>query len=99
MENRTSQMDINLADWLRLAGVLQLSVLIASSLVPLKLNWKKDLAPLPTLHRQMYWTYRGYCLIGIVFLGVVSIVYADELAAGSGLAKAFCLYGALFWGI
>ena len=92
-------MDITLADWLRLAGIGQLSVLIASSLVPLKLNWKKDLASLPTLHRQMYWTYGGYVVMGIVFLGVVSILCADELAAGSRLAKAFCTYGALFWGV
>jgi hypothetical protein len=90
---------MNYADWLRLAGIGQLSVLVASSLVPLKLNWKKDLASLPTLHRQMYWTYGGYVVMSIVFLGIVSILCADELASGSRLAKIFCIYGAIFWGV
>jgi hypothetical protein len=92
-------MEITLADWLRLAGIGQLSILIASSLVPLKLNWKQDLASLPTLHRQMYWTYGGYVVMSIIFLGLVSLVCADELASGSRLAKALCIYGAVFWGV
>jgi hypothetical protein len=92
-------MNLTLADWIRLAGIGQLCILIASSLVPLKLNWKKDLASLPTLHRQMYWTYGGYVVMSIIFLGLVSILCADELAAGSRLAKAFCIYGGLFWGV
>src|SRR5262249_42873079 len=37
------------------AGCLQLCVLIASSLVPLRLNWRTSLDALPRLHRQLYW--------------------------------------------
>ena len=92
-------MDVELADLIRLAGALQLCVLVASALVPFKLNWKRDLAGLPTLHRQMYWTYGGYVVLGIVALGAVSLGCADELAAGSRLARAVCLYGAAFWGV
>ncbi|QEL18018.1 hypothetical protein [Limnoglobus roseus] len=92
-------MEIPLADWIRLAGLGQLSVLVASSLVPLRLNWKRDLAGLPVLHRQMYWTYGGYVVLGIITLGGTSLFCADELAAGSRLAQAFCLYGFLFWGV
>ena len=92
-------MNLTLADWIQLAGIGQLFVLFASSLVPLKLNWKQDLASLPTLHRQMYWTYGGYVVMSIIFLGITSILCADELATGSRLAKAFCMYGALFWGV
>ena len=92
-------MNLTLADWIQLAGIGQLSILVASSLVPLKLNWKQDLASLPTLHRQMYWTYGGYVVMSIIFLGITSILCADELVTGSRLAKAFCAYGALFWGV
>jgi hypothetical protein len=84
---------------IRAAGAGQLSVLVASSLVPFKLNWKRDLASLPTLHRQMYWTYGGYVVMGIVALGATSLLCADELAAGSRLGRAVCAYGALFWGV
>ena len=92
-------MDIALADLIRLAGAGQLSVLVASALVPFRLNWKRDLAPLPTLHRQMYWTYGGYVVLGIIALGVISLACADELAAGSRLARAVCGYAAVFWGV
>ena len=92
-------MDIALADLIRLAGVGQFSILIASSLVPFKLNWKRDLASLPTLHRQMYWTYGGYVVLGIVARALMSLTCADDLASGSRLGRAVCAYGALFWGI
>jgi len=92
-------MDVSLADVIRVAGAGQLSILIASSLVPFKLQFKRDLASLPTLHRQLYWTYGGYVVMGIITLGVISLACADELAAGSRLARAVCIYGTLFWGI
>jgi hypothetical protein len=92
-------MDIALADLIRLAGAGQLSVLIASSLVPFELNWKRDLASLPVLHRQMYWTYGGYVVLGIIALGAMSLACADELASGTRLGRAVCAYGALFWGV
>lgn len=92
-------MDLSLADLIRLAGAGQLSVLLASALVPFRLNWERDLASLPTLHRQMYWTYGGYVVLGIVALGAISLACADELAGGSRLGRAVCLYGAAFWGV
>ena len=55
--------------WL-IVGFSYVCVLAASALVPFRLNWKRDLAPLPKLHRQMYWTYGGYVVLGIVALGV-----------------------------
>jgi hypothetical protein len=91
--------EMSLSNVIRLAGAAQLSILIASSLVPFKLNFRHDLAVLPTLHRQLYWTYGGYVVMGIIVLGVISLTCADELAAGSRLARAVCIYGALFWGI
>ena len=91
-------MDASLSDLIRLAGAAQLCVLVASALVPVRLNWERDLASLPALHRQMYWTYGGYVVLGIVFLGGVSLTCAEELASGSRLGRAVCLYGLVFWG-
>lgn len=82
-----------------LAGYGQLSVLIASALVPNRLDWKAEFQKLTKLHRQMYWIYGGYVVLSIVAMGLISITQADELTNGSGLARAFCLYVALFWGI
>jgi hypothetical protein len=81
------------------AGIGQLGVLIASSLVPFRLNWRDELRPLSRLHRQMYWIYGGYVVLSIIAFGLISIGNAHELASGSRLARGFCLYVAVFWGI
>lgn len=81
------------------AGFAQLGVLIASSLVPLRLQWKTSLAGLPRLHRQLYWIYGGYVVLGIVGNGLVCIFNAEELAAGTRLARCVCGYIAVFWGV
>ncbi len=92
-------MTINLASAIFAAGVGQLSVLVASSLVPVRLQWQSVLAPLPVLVRQLFWVYGGYVVLSIISLGIISIVCAEELATGSLLARAFCAYVTLFWGI
>jgi hypothetical protein len=81
------------------AGLGQLSVLIAASLVPLRLNWKEELRGLSKLHRQMYWVYGGYVVLSITAFGLLSLFNAGELAAGGGLARGVCGYVAVFWGL
>lgn len=80
-------------------GIGQLCVLIASSLVPLRLDWKNTLLPLPPLIRQLFWIYGGYVVLSIISLGLITVWNAEELAAGSRLARSFCFFGAAFWGI
>lgn len=81
------------------AGWGQLSVLIAAALVPIRLNWRESFQPLSRLHRQMYWVYGGYVVLSIIAFGLLSLLYSRELAGGSGLARGFCLYISIFWGI
>lgn len=81
------------------AGIGQLCVLIASALVPIRLNWRRELQVLSRLHRQMYWVYGGYIVLSIVAFGALSLWNAQDLASGSSLARGFCSYVAVFWGI
>jgi hypothetical protein len=90
---------IDLASVIFFAGVAQLFVLIASALVPFRLNWRTELSVLSRLHRQMYWVYGGYVVLSIVAFALISIVNARELASRSGLARGVCAYIAVFWGI
>lgn len=92
-------MDAVLTRLIFIAGVGQLGVLIASALVPFRLNWRDELRGLSKLHRQMYWVYGGYVVLSIVAFAALSIVNSRELASGSGLARGFCAYVAVFWGI
>jgi len=92
-------MKIQLADAIFLAGIGQLGVLFASALVPFQLNWKEAYAPLPKLHRQLVWVYGGYIVLSILSLGLICLFCSRELASGSTLARAFSVYGMVFWGI
>jgi len=91
-------MRFDLADAIYLVGWGQLSVLVASALVPLRLNWRTTLASLPLLLRQLFWIYGGYVVLSIIGLGTVCILNSSELATGSSLARAICIYAAIFWG-
>lgn len=91
--------DEMLARLLVAGGAGHFGVLVASALVPFRLDWRKELACLSRLHRQMYWVYGGYVVLSIVAFGLISLLNACELAAGSGLARGFCGYVAVFWGI
>ncbi len=82
-----------------LAGCGQLSVLVASALVPIRLNWRTEFGKLSRLHRQMYWVYGGYVVLSIIAFGVICLVNSNELSGGSRLARSICAYMAIFWGI
>ncbi|HEY2760886.1 MAG TPA: hypothetical protein VGI75_09085 [Pirellulales bacterium] len=91
-------MRTNLAWIIFVAGFAQWSVLAASTLVPIQLQWRSTLALLPRLHRQLIWCYACYVFATIVALGLVCVSQSEELAAGGSLSRAVCLYGAAFWG-
>jgi hypothetical protein len=92
-------MDLSLATLIFIAGIGQLSVLVASALVPVHLNWREEFKGLSRLHRQMYWIYGGYVALSIVALGLLSIFNSETLASGNGLARGVSAYIAIFWGI
>lgn len=92
-------MDKLLPTLITLAGVGQLGVLIASALVPFRLNWKSEFASLSKLHRQMCWVYGGYVVLAIIAFGLICLLNAQALANGSVLSRSICGYMALFWGI
>jgi hypothetical protein len=90
---------MTLSELIFLAGLGQLSVLVAASAVPIVLDWRNELRVLPHLHRQMYWVYGGYVAMSIVAFGALSIVNARDLADGTPLARGMCTFIAVFWGV
>lgn len=82
---------------LRIGGIIQLGILTASALVPGTLKWRKELAGLSALSRQLIWVHGGYIVLTIAAMGMVSLCEAAELAGGSLLAKSICTFVAMFW--
>lgn len=80
-----------------LCGIGHIALGMGSLLIPTLLNWKADLAPLPVLIRQMFWTYAGYILSINIFFGIISILFPGELLSGDPLAKALLVLIVLYW--
>ena len=66
-------MTIDLSTALFYVGIGQLCVLVASSLVPVRLDWKTTLSSLPQLVRQLFWVYGGYVVLSIISLGMICV--------------------------
>jgi hypothetical protein len=80
-------------------GVLHFGILLASALVPRVLDWRSSLGALDRLSRQLIWVHGAFIVLVIVGFGAISLVYPAELASGAPLARAMCLFIAVFWGL
>ena len=82
-----------------IAGLLHLAITSAGFTSVLVLDWRRNLAPLSALSRHIIWTHALFVLITIIGFGVVSIVFARQLASGCPLARAVCGFIATFWAV
>jgi hypothetical protein len=90
-------MKINMTLLLQVAGVLHLGLMCAGLLMPQVVRMRVHLAALPPFIRQLFWVY--YCFIGLclVSFSIITVVFAETLAAGGTLARALCAFFAMFW--
>jgi hypothetical protein len=82
---------------LRIGGVLHLSLLVAGSLAPFVLDWRRDLKKLDRLSQQIVWVHGVFIVLVIIGFATASLLLPGELAGGSTLARALCGFIALFW--
>ena len=78
-------------------GGLHFGILFASAAVPRVLDWRADLAKLHPLTRQLVWVHGGFIVLTIVWLGVLCVTAAPDLAGGTPLARGVCGFVAVFW--
>ena len=90
-------MTINLTRLLQIAGVLHLGLMCAGLLMPQVVGMRGHLAALPPFIRQLFWVYYSFIGLCLVSFCIITIVFADTLAAGGHLARAVCVFLALFW--
>src|ERR1700737_4033443 len=90
-------MNINLTLLLQIAGVLHLGLMCAGLLMPQVVSMRRHLAVLPPFIRQLFWVYYSFIALCLVSFSVITIVFADTLAAGGNLARALCAFFAVFW--
>ena len=84
---------------LQAAGILYLGLICAGLLMPNVVGLRKHMALLPPFIRRLFWIYYIFIGLSLASFGLITFVYAEVLAAGGGLARALCIFLALFWTI
>jgi hypothetical protein len=82
----------------RLAGGFHFVTLVLACFTPIPPDWEKNLATLPPIHRRFAVAQNFSIGATIAVLGLLSLLFAPTLVAGSPLARAVCGATALFWG-
>jgi hypothetical protein len=90
-------MRIHLTVLLQIAGLLHLGLMCAGLLMPRVVAMRAHLATLPPFLRQLFWVYYTFIATCLVGFSILTIAFADTLAAGGGLARALCAFFATFW--
>jgi hypothetical protein len=90
-------MKVSLSLLLQIAGVMHLGLMAAGLLMPKVVSMRVHLAALPTFIRQLFWVYYTFIALCLVSFSLITLVFADALAAGGGLARALCAFFAVFW--
>jgi hypothetical protein len=83
--------------FLQFAAILQLSILIASALVPRVLDWRRNLATLQPFLRKLFWVYGAFIVMMIVAFASLTLLHASAMAAGEPVARSLCFLIAIFW--
>jgi hypothetical protein len=92
-------MKTNLVLLLQIAGLLHLGLICAGVLMPRSVGLRTHLATLPPFIRNLFWVYYTFIGLCLASFGIITVVFAETLASGSGLARAMCAFFALFWSV
>jgi hypothetical protein len=79
-----------------LAGLAQLGMIAVGLQVPRVFGWKEDLARLRPANRRLFIVYGAFIVLANLGFGVLSLVFAREIAAGRGFAGGFALFAGLY---
>jgi hypothetical protein len=79
------------------AGIIQLSILSASILVPTVMEYSHVMVSLKPMMRKLIWVYGVYVAGTILFMGLLSVLFPARLLDG-GVMKFILLFYVIFWG-
>ena len=82
---------------LQLAGIMHLGLMCAGLMMPGVVNLRAHLGVLPAFIRRLFWVYYSFIGLCLVSFGCLTLTLAGTLAAGSVLARALCVFLAVFW--
>ncbi|HYE04998.1 MAG TPA: hypothetical protein VEL07_05675 [Planctomycetota bacterium] len=82
-----------------IAGVVHLAIAGGNVLLPRLLDYRRQLAALDPLIRQVYLVHSLYIVLVLTALGVLCLAFPADLAGSSDLGRTLSAGIAIFWGI
>ena len=87
---------LSLQDHLHIIGALLIVLAFIHSFFPGYFNWRKELAALSVVNREMMIVHTFFIALAVLLTGILCITSADELI-GSKLGRRLCLGFGVFW--
>lgn len=82
---------------LKCAALLHLGLLAAGACMPRAVGLWRNIKDLPPFIRRLFKVYYVFIAFVLASFGLLTWIYAEELASGEPLAQAVCVVMALFW--
>ncbi len=82
---------------LQIAAVLHLGLAWAGLTMPKTVGLHDHLAPLPPFIRHLFYVYFSFIAMILVSFGILTFVFAGNIAAGEPVARGLCLLMLAFW--
>jgi hypothetical protein len=82
---------------LQIAAVLHLGLAWAGATMPKVVGLDEHLAPLPPFIRRLFYTYFSFIALMLVAFGLLTFIFAPNIAAGEPVARGLCLLMLGFW--
>jgi hypothetical protein len=85
----------DIALWL--AGAGHFVILCASFQVPIRLEWRRDLAQLNPFNRKLLWVQSGFTVLTIIAFGTLTLLFHAELLQGDPVALGLASFIGIYW--
>ena len=82
----------------RAAGIGHFVTVVLAHFTPIPSGWDENLARLPEVHRRFAVAQNVFIGLVMMFAGIVSLLFAQELVSGSTGGRLVCAAIALWWG-
>ena len=92
-------MNLTLQSSIQLAGVLQFVIAVANFFAPAKLHYRENLAKVSPIIRQIFTVHSIYIVLILVGLGLICLLFPNDLCGASALGRFLCGFLAIFWGL
>jgi len=83
----------------RVAGAIQMAIVLANAVLPAKLNVRAGMASVPRFLRQVFTVHWIYIVLTVSLFSLLCLFFASDLAGGSRLGRFLCIAMAVFWGL